>query len=211
MANSQFHDYLFKVVIIGDSGAGKTNMLSRFTKDEFSLESRTTIGVDFATHYTKIQEKVVRAHIWDTAGQEQYRVLTTAFYRGAVGALLVYDITRRGSFTSIVQWLYELREFANPNAVCLLIGNKSDLGHIRAVSTEEGAAFAAANGMSFLETSALDTSNVAAAFNSVIQDVFEVIVANPTLETAVSSHMPSKGIALNTDHVLRGPGRNCSC
>lgn len=103
------YDYLFKVVLIGDSGVGKSNLLSRFTKNEFSLESKSTIGVEFATRSIRVDDKVVKAQIWDTAGQERFRAVTSAYYRGAVGALIVYDITRRTTFDSISRWLDELK------------------------------------------------------------------------------------------------------
>jgi small GTP-binding protein len=91
------YDYLFKIVLIGDSGVGKSNILSRFTRNEFSVESKSTIGVEFATRSIEIEKKVVKAQIWDTAGQERYRAITSAYYRGAVGALLVYDVTKKGT------------------------------------------------------------------------------------------------------------------
>ncbi|CDY72309.1 BnaCnng77010D, partial [Brassica napus] len=88
------YDYLFKLVLIGDSSVGKTNLLSRFTKNEFSIESKATIGVEFATKSVHVDEKIIKAQLWDTAGQERYRAITSAYYRGSVGALLVYDITQ---------------------------------------------------------------------------------------------------------------------
>lgn len=91
------YDYLFKVVLIGDSGVGKSNLLSRFTRNEFMLESKSTIGVEFATRSIQVDGKTIKAQIWDTAGQERYRAITSAYYRGAVGALLVYDITKSGA------------------------------------------------------------------------------------------------------------------
>merc|ERR1719164_226587 len=109
------YDYLFKVVLIGDSGVGKSNLLSRFTRNEFCLESKSTIGVEFATRSLPIDGKTIKAQIWDTAGQEWYRAITSAYYRGAVGALLVYDITKKGSFEDVERWLSELRDHAEEN------------------------------------------------------------------------------------------------
>ncbi|KAL1202109.1 Ras-related protein RABA1a [Cardamine amara subsp. amara] len=131
------YDYLFKLVLIGDSGVGKSNLLSRFTKNEFNLESKSTIGVEFATKTLKVEGKVVKAQIWDTAGQERYRAITSAYYRGAVGALLVYDVTRQSTFENAARWLRELRGHTDPNIVVMLIGNKCDLRHLVAVKTEE--------------------------------------------------------------------------
>ncbi|KAD2393908.1 hypothetical protein E3N88_40885 [Mikania micrantha] len=104
------YDYLFKVVLIGDSGVGKSNLLSRFTRNEFSLESKSTIGVEFATRSIRVDDNVIKAQIWDTAGQERYRAITSAYYRGAVGALLVYDTTRHVTFENVGRWLKELRD-----------------------------------------------------------------------------------------------------
>lgn len=130
------------VVLIGDSGVGKSNLLLRFTKNDFQAESKSTIGVEFATRTLKIEDKTVKAQIWDTAGQERYRAITSAYYRGAVGALLVYDITKKQTFDNAERWLNELREHADQEIVILLVGNKSDLRHIRAVTTEEARDFA---------------------------------------------------------------------
>ena len=149
------YDYLFKVVLIGDSGVGKSNLLTRFTTNEFNLESKTTIGVEFSTKTLKVKDKTIKAHIWDTAGQERYRAITSAYYRGAVGALLVYDISKSYTFNSVERWLKELREHADANIVIMLVGNKSDLNHIRQVKRDEGARFAESQNLAFLETSAL--------------------------------------------------------
>ena len=102
---------MFKIVLVGDSGVGKTNLLTRFSKNEFNLESRATIGVEFATRtITTENNDVIKAQIWDTAGQDRYRAIASSYYRGAMGALLVYDITKTKSFENIDKWLVELRE-----------------------------------------------------------------------------------------------------
>merc|ERR1712032_1781372 len=111
------YDYLFKVVLIGDTGVGKSNLLSRFTRNEFSLESKSTIGVEFATRSIQVDGKTIKAQIWDTAGQERYRAITSAYYRGAVGALLVYDITKHMTYENVERWLKELRDHADSNIV----------------------------------------------------------------------------------------------
>uniref|UniRef100_A0A8C2P4H0 Ras-related protein Rab-25 n=1 Tax=Capra hircus TaxID=9925 RepID=A0A8C2P4H0_CAPHI len=120
------YDYLFKVVLIGDSGVGKSNLLSRFTRNEFNLESKSTIGVEFATRSIQVDGKTIKAQIWDTAGQERYRAITSAYYRGAVGALLVYDIAKHLTYENVERWLKELRDHADSNIVIMLVGNKSD-------------------------------------------------------------------------------------
>ncbi|KTW28116.1 GTP-binding protein ypt3 [Pneumocystis carinii B80] len=167
------YDYLFKVVLIGDSGVGKSNLLSRFTRNEFNLESKSTIGVEFATRSIQVDGKTIKAQIWDTAGQERYRAITSAYYRGAVGALLVYDITKQGSYDSVQRWLKELSDHADSNIVIMLVGNKSDLRHLRAVSTEDGKNFAAECKLSFIETSALDSTNVEVAFQTILNEVYQ--------------------------------------
>lgn len=106
------------------------------------MDSKSTIGVEFATRTLRLEKNTIKAQIWDTAGQERYRAITSAYYRGAVGALVVYDITKKTSFDNAERWLSELREHADPDIVILLVGNKCDLRHIRAVSTEEGVSFA---------------------------------------------------------------------
>jgi len=127
------------VVLIGDSGVGKSNLLTRFTRDEFKSDSKSTIGVEFATQTIQVDKKNIKAQIWDTAGQERYRAITSAYYRGAVGALLVYDITKEQTFESVkTMWLEELRANADDNIIIMLVGNKKDLGHLRAVTTEAG-------------------------------------------------------------------------
>jgi len=181
MAEGSNFDFLFKVVLIGDSGVGKSNLLSRFTRNEFNLDSKSTIGVEFATRTLSIDEKTIKAQIWDTAGQERYRAITSAYYRGAVGALLVYDIAKHATYASVPRWLKELRDHADANIIIMLVGNKSDLKHLRAVPTDEAKAFAAENNLSFIETSALDASNVESAFQTILADIYR-IVSSKSLE-----------------------------
>ncbi|CAG8520732.1 5891_t:CDS:2 [Ambispora leptoticha] len=181
MSKDDEYDYLFKVVLIGDSGVGKSNLLSRFTRNEFNLESKSTIGVEFATRSIQVDNKTIKAQIWDTAGQERYRAITSAYYRGAVGALLVYDIAKHVTYENVNRWLKELRDHADSNIVIMLVGNKSDLRHLRAVPTDEAKAFAAENNLSFIETSALDASNVELAFQNILTEIYR-IVSNKALE-----------------------------
>ena len=166
------YDYLFKVVVIGDSGVGKSNLLSRFTRNEFNLESKSTIGVEFATRTVSMEGKTIKAQIWDTAGQERYRAITSAYYRGAVGALLVYDITKEASFENVAKWLAELQENATADITITMIGNKTDLHGARAVSTEQGRAYAEEQGLAFIEASALNGGNVEAAFVQCLGEIY---------------------------------------
>lgn len=185
------------MVLIGDSGVGKSNLLLRFTKNDFLMESKSTIGVEFATRTLKVSGKTVKAQIWDTAGQERYRAITSAYYRGAVGALLVYDITKKQTFDNTERWLGELREHADDDIVILLVGNKSDLRHIRAVSTEEGASFAEKNGLFFIETSALDATNVDKAFETILSERYKIISQRQLEGAAEPSAGPSAGTKIS--------------
>jgi|UniRef100_A0A2N9EYY8 Ras-related protein Rab-11A len=169
------YDYLFKVVLIGDSGVGKSNLLSRFTRNEFCLESKSTIGVEFATRTLQVEGRTVKAQIWDTAGQERYRAITSAYYRGALGALLVYDVTKPTTFENVSRWLKELRDHADSNIVIMLIGNKTDLKHLRAVATEDAQGYAEKEGLSFIETSALEATNVEKAFQTILAEIYRII------------------------------------
>ena len=117
--DEQTEDYLFKIVLIGDSAVGKSNLLSRFARDEFYPNSKSTIGVEFQTQKMDINGKEIKAQIWDTAGQERFRAVTSAYYRGAVGALLVYDISRRQTFDSIGRWLNELHSKHHNQIICV--------------------------------------------------------------------------------------------
>lgn len=127
MATEDQFDHLLKIVIIGDSGVGKTNLLYRFTKGSFMQESRATIGVDFSAKNLKVKDSVVKAQFWDTAGQEKYRSITSAYYKNAVGSIVVYDITKKDSFNSVKNWLEEVKMYADKELTAIVIGNKVDL------------------------------------------------------------------------------------
>ncbi|OAY48967.1 ras-related protein RABA3 [Manihot esculenta] len=168
-------DYVFKVVVIGDSAVGKTQLLSRFTKNEFCFDSKSTIGVEFQTRTVTIKGKVVKAQIWDTAGQERYRAVTSAYYRGALGAMVVYDVTKRPTFDHVARWVEELRAHADNSIVITLIGNKADLMDQRVVPTEDAVEFAEDQGLFFSETSALSGDNVDKAFLRLLEEIYGVI------------------------------------
>lgn len=166
------YDFLFKVVLVGDSGVGKSNLISRFTRGEFHLESKSTIGVEFATRSINVEGKTIKAQIWDMAGQERYRAITSAYYRGAVGALLVYDITRPTTFENVERWLRELRDHGDPSITIALVGNKSDLSNLRKVSIEKAQEFADRENFYFVETSAADATNVEDGFQKILADIY---------------------------------------
>ena len=133
------YNYLFKILILDDSFIGKTNMLKKFLNEEFDMNTKETVGVEFGSKNFILGEKkdIVKVQIWDTAGQERYRSVTKAYYKGAKGALLVYDITRKSTFENIVNWIIDLRINADKDILILLIGNKSDLINKREINEEE--------------------------------------------------------------------------
>ena len=140
------HDFIFKIVLIGEHGVGKTQLITRYTANEFNANSSTTLGVEFTAKTVNIDSKVIGAQIWDTAGQEKYKSLTMIYYKGAVGAIMVFDLTKRITFDKIrTQWFTELKNFSNPDIIVMLIGNKVDLKDQREVTTNEATLFAKDN------------------------------------------------------------------
>lgn len=167
--------YLFKYIIIGDTGVGKSCLLLQFTDKRFQPVHDLTIGVEFGARMITIDGKQIKLQIWDTAGQEAFRSITRSYYRGAAGALLVYDITRRDTFNHLTTWLEDARQHSNSNMVIMLIGNKSDLESRREVTKEEGEAFAREHGLVFMETSAKTAANVEEAFINTAKEIYEKI------------------------------------
>lgn len=193
LADSRGYDFLFKVVLIGDSGVGKTCLLARYRRDEFTYDTKHTIGVEFGTKELQIKGRTVKAQIWDTAGQERYRAITKAYYRGAVGALLVYDITDRETFNNLKRWLSEVQGHADRDIQLMLVGNKSDMESARAVSIDEGKAFAEQHGLYFVESSALKGEAVNHAFEYVIEKIFDHHVTRVKTLEAESKVMEENG------------------
>ena len=165
------YDMIFKILIIGDSGVGKSNLLLRYVKNEFASDMRSTVGVEFGTKMLKIENYDVKAQIWDTAGQERYRAITSAYYKGAKGVLIVYDITRKNSFENVDKWLNDFKMKSDEDAAIVIVGNKSDLINEREVSIEEATLKAQVNHLAFFETSAKENENVHSAFISLITQV----------------------------------------
>mmetsp|Transcript_16804 Transcript_16804/g.20528 ORF Transcript_16804/g.20528 Transcript_16804/m.20528 type:complete len:211 (-) Transcript_16804:235-867(-) len=186
--------YLFKYIIIGDTGVGKSCLLLQFTDKRFQPVHDLTIGVEFGARMVTIDNKQIKLQIWDTAGQESFRSITRSYYRGAAGALLVYDITRRDTFKHLSVWLEEARQHSQSNMVIMLIGNKNDLEHRRAVSFEEGKAFADANGLIFMETSAKTAFNVEQAFINTAEKIHENILSG-VIDISNESHGIKVGMA----------------
>jgi Ras-related protein Rab-1A len=165
MSGADF-DLLFKVLLIGDSGTGKSCLLIRFAEDDFSDNYISTIGVDFKIKTITVDGKTVKMQVWDTAGQERFRTITASYYRGSNGIILVYDVTNRDSFDHISYWMQEVDRLASADVCRLIVGNKSDLTDKRVVTTQEGEALAQQYGISFLETSARDNTNVDEMFTA---------------------------------------------
>lgn len=207
-------DYVFKIVLIGDSAVGKTQLLLRFVKNEFKLDSVATIGVEFHTRTVLMDHKTVKAQIWDTAGQERHRAVTNAYYRGAVGAMLVYDITKHQSFDHVAKWLQELRVHADKNIVIMLLGNKSDLESLRAVSTEEAKQFAQKENLFFMETSALEATNVEPAFLAVLSEIYRIVSKKVLVEPEAEGNSAAlltgtKIVVPNQEPVSSGKKYSC--
>jgi small GTP-binding protein len=141
---------LYKLVLVGDSGVGKTNLMTRFVKEEFLVESKTTIGVEFSNKVVALDGRQIKVQVWDTAGQERYRSIVSSYYRGAVGSMLVYDISRASSFESIEKWLKEIKNYGDEHMVTMLVGNKSDLKHVRSIRTENAEEYAKSRNMIFI-------------------------------------------------------------
>ncbi|EHB16570.1 Ras-related protein Rab-2A [Heterocephalus glaber] len=169
----QIYDaYIMKELL---SCVGKSCLLLQFTDKRFQPVHDLTIGVEFGARMITIDGKQIKLQIWDTAGQESFRSITRSYYRGAAGALLVYDITRRDTFNHLTTWLEDARQHSNSNMVIMLIGNKSDLESRREVKKEEGEAFAREHGLIFMETSAKTASNVEEAFINTAKEIYEKI------------------------------------
>mmetsp|Transcript_1055 Transcript_1055/g.1098 ORF Transcript_1055/g.1098 Transcript_1055/m.1098 type:complete len:204 (+) Transcript_1055:138-749(+) len=174
------YDYLFKLLLIGDSGVGKSCLLLRFADDTYTESYISTIGVDFKIRTVELDGKTIKLQIWDTAGQERFRTITSSYYRGAHGIIVVYDVTDAESFNNVKQWLHEIDRYASENVNKLLVGNKSDLTSKRAVSFDQGKEFADSLGIEFLETSAKNATNVEKAFMTMAAQIKSRMKAQPT-------------------------------
>ena len=171
--NPNGYDMIFKIVLIGDTSVGKTNILSKYLSNEFDPDTKATVGVEFGTKDFKIENNIVKVQIWDTAGQERYRSITNAYYKGAKGSLLVYDITNPKSFENLDKWLSDLKTNGDDNISIVLLGNKSDLEEERKITIEQGKEKAQFYKLAFMETSALNGNNIDKAFNELITDVYK--------------------------------------
>ncbi|XP_033116748.1 ras-related protein Rab-8A-like isoform X2 [Anneissia japonica] len=165
------YDFLFKLLLIGDSGVGKTCVLFRFSEDAFNSTFISTIGIDFKIRTIELDGKKIKLQIWDTAGQERFRTITTAYYRGAMGIMLVYDITNIKSFDNIRNWIRNIEDHASADVEKMILGNKCDMDDRRQVSKERGEQLAIEYGIKFMETSAKASINVEDAFFTLARDI----------------------------------------
>ena len=197
MLDDENYDLIFKIVLIGDSGVGKTNILSRYFNNEFSLATQSTVGVEFGSKIIKKNGKVIKLQIWDTAGQERYKSITSAYYKGSRGAFVVYDITRKTTYDNIDKWIGELKTNGSEDVLIMLVGNKSDLEDKREVITEEVEKKAQEQKLAFCETSALNGKNVEYAFENLINEILKKVEKDKINEAKQLSE--SKAITLETD------------
>ncbi|AYU76229.1 ras-related protein rab-14 [Leishmania donovani] len=186
------HKYIFKYIIIGDMSVGKSCLMHLFTEQRYRKDLPHTIGVDFGTTVVDINGELVKLQMWDTAGQERFRSVTRGYYRGAAGALLVYDISRRSTYAHIGTWLTDARANTGPETVFILVGNKSDLEEEREVSYEEAAQFAAEHNLLFVECSSLNGNNVEEVFLSTARRIHEKVKSG-----VMSPVDPESGVQLH--------------
>ncbi|XP_014788002.1 ras-related protein Rab-43 [Octopus bimaculoides] len=193
-------DFLFKIVLIGDAGVGKTCVVQRFKSGTYLEKHGSTIGVDFTMKTLQIDGKLVKLQIWDTAGQERFRTITQSYYRSANGVIIAYDVTKRSSFDNIPRWLEDVKKYAGSNIVQLILGNKQDLEHLREVSVAEAKAYAQHCSMlDAIETSAKENTNIDEAFLRMAKDLKKRFGGENSLENG-----PGGKINLNTRTVKSG-------
>ena len=173
MSDAEEYEMMIKGILIGDSGVGKTNIMSKYLKNQFMENSKATVGVEFGSKLFNHQGHKIKAQIWDTAGQEKYKAITGAYYKGSKGAFIVYDITRKDTFASIERWVNDLKATSDPKLTIILIGNKNDLDDKREVSKDQGEEKAKSFGCAFLETSAFSGDNLDKAFELMVKEIYE--------------------------------------
>jgi len=207
-AGSAQSPFLIKLLLIGDSGVGKSCLLLRFSEDSFAPSFITTIGIDYKIRTIEIDGKKIKLQIWDTAGQERFRTITTAYYRSAMGVLLVYDVTDDKSFANIKNWIRNIEQHASENINKVLVGNKCDLVDKRIIDTARGKALADEFKIPFFETSAKNATNVEDAFISLARDVKKRLMDAPK-----PADTGAKGVDINRTGGGSGGGEKtgCSC
>ena len=167
------YEIMVKVVLVGDSGVGKTNIMSKYLKNQFREDSKATVGVEFGSKQITVENHQIKAQIWDTAGQERYKAITSAYYKGAKGAFVVYNITRKNTFETVNKWVSDISAAADKKITLILIGNKNDLEDQRQVTKEMGEEKAKELGLAFMETSACSGENLDKAFQLMINEIYK--------------------------------------
>ena len=205
------YEVMFKVVLVGDSSVGKTNIMSKYLKNEFHEDSKATVGVEFGSKQFTVEGHQVKAQIWDTAGQERYKAITSAYYKGAKGAFVVYDITRKQSFDSVDRWVNDIKAAADKNLTIIIIGNKCDLEDQRQVNKEQGEEKAKSYEVAFMETSALSGENLDKAFDKMINEVFKKCHEEMTADADIDAVGPSKDISLDKTKPKDGGQKKKCC
>jgi len=200
-------EYKLKIVIVGDSGVGKTNLVKRFISNTYNANSKATVGVEFISKSYKINDHIFKIEIWDTAGQERYKSITAAYYKGAKGALVVYDTTNKETFYNVDRWISEIKEKSVPEIKIMIIGNKMDLKSRREVKLEEAMEKSKTLEAPLLETSALTAENVNQAFHDLLKEMYyEVRGKFEVQEQKVEE--TKEGINLNTE-VPKNKNKGC--
>ena len=200
------HDYLFKIMLIGDSGVGKSSLLSKYVRDEFDKSYISTIGVDFRIKTVKHKNKIVKLQIWDTAGQERFRTITASYYRGAHGIVVAFDLTNKESFENISSWLNEIDINSSGNNISLIIvGTKADLVSKRTVSQEVIKKFVSENKCIYVETSSLTGQNVEKAFDEMVANLIN------SREGSLSEKKLKTSIELRPVKSIKKEGKNFCC
>jgi Ras-related protein Rab-8A len=205
-SKSAAYDYLIKLLLIGDSGVGKSCLLLRFSDDSFTPSFITTIGIDFKIRTIELDGKRIKLQIWDTAGQERFRTITTAYYRGAMGILLVYDVTDERSFNNIRNWFSNIEQHASEGVNKILIGNKCDWVEKKLIAKEQGQALADEFGINFLETSAKANINVEEAFFTLARDIKKRLIDTHAQEQQIHQN---KRLELDNKHLKTNNGSGC--
>lgn len=205
-SKSAAYDYLIKLLLIGDSGVGKSCLLLRFSDDSFTPSFITTIGIDFKIRTIELDGKRIKLQIWDTAGQERFRTITTAYYRGAMGILLVYDVTDERSFKNIRNWFSNIEQHASEGVNKILIGNKCDWVEKKAITKEQGQQLADEFGIKFLETSAKANINVEEAFFTLARDIKKRLIDTHAQE---QQNTQNKRLELDKQNTKSSSGSSC--
>ena len=211
--NNVKEEYKLKVVVVGDSGVGKTNLIKRFINDTFNKDSKATVGVEFLSKTYLINQEVFKIEIWDTAGQERYKSITAAYYKGAKGAMIVYDVTNQTSFDNVDTWANEIKEKAAKNINLMIVGNKTDLTDKIVVTSENATEKAKALEIPIMETSALDSTNVKEAFYQLLREMYisvkDLLKEYEQKEAGTPIEKELNGVALDTKEEKKDKKGGC--